>query len=786
MANQVLVPFIGDPTHLFKTADAVEARMALFARRVSTAATLPMPGRAQDHLTSRELGGIQNLQAQRSKYEKAHTTLYLTQLKTREAAELTSIRLVAATRVAAMTRANVGGGAAASVSTGASAAAAGGVGAGLAAGLLPALGVGAVAAVGLALKESVQVYDELQKKQLTGKAILTDYEKALKNVTDAGKDASQVISVYASRLGRTSESLTESEKRQAIFNESLSLTAQNAGGASLKMTELERSSTAFDKTLKGLLATIGGYTTPAVTNILQFFNELAGGGPALSPAGQADQEAQAWAERQKEVKRRFDQMRNDVARAGANPTGNLFNMSVTRFADKSILLGADRDKADEELQKAIDRGKEWATSYVKGVRTVMENSSVPELRNLGKEVFEMRNVLPFEEWKNLSQDIQKAINEAVEAGKKKVKELANSWRNEFTSLAQQAAGDNPITKIFLESDKALRDLRANLRGMSPELQKVAEDMLMVAKANQLFSARADAAFAAADFRSKAADLRNYKDPLPTEEQFFKALEAFGQKFVKPVYDTVRVGTSNSVMLRQRNPFLVEDRTMMPNGTYGTVRRDIRANMFAAYHQNATRSAFDQHEDLNSPLGSRRFINGGTIRQERGWDDLSDSEKVKFYDMFKQADPASMKAQERLDTSLMVASGLKATNPEQQAELDRKILAIGGSIDPKDLRADQREGLALANERMAVREEQRWKMAQDSRDEHTRLLKKIAGEEGEMKNEAERGGIKAVETRITINDRTNSDTTVETRPSQEDTQRAFANVHYGGSNQGRGY
>lgn len=475
--------------------------------------------------------------------------------------------------------------------------------------------------------------------------------------------------------------------------------------------------------------------------------------------------------------------------------------AAERSADRETFTSSEQIRiAQKRLQDEIDIERRYGGGSDEAKQRIAAN----EARIRGYDVdIENRNRTGFQagetkdywaEEAKKAEEAQKKWNESVEAGKKKAKELGDQWRNTFEALTLNAAGDNSITKIFLESDKAVRELRKNVSGLSPELQKVAMQMQEVATANKLFSARVDNAFAASDFRQKAQDLRDYKDPIPTEDQFMKALETFGQKFVKPVYDTVRVGTANSVMLRQRNPFLAEDRTTFGagtgalQGTFGTVRRDTRDNIFAAYHQNGFRSAADQHEDLNSPLGQRRFIGGGTIRQERGWGDLSDQEKGKFYDMFKQADPASMKAQDRLDTSLRIASDFKAANPEQQAELDRKILAIGSQIDPKELRSDQREGLALANERMAVREETRWKEAQDARIETNRLLKKIAGEEKSLNDAAEKGGLQQVE--VIVKDRTGSDTDVQTtRATQADVEARYragvaANLGYGGSNQGR--
>jgi len=420
-----------------------------------------------------------------------------------------------------------------------------------------------------------------------------------------------------------------------------------------------------------------------------------------------------------------------------------------------------------------DIGSPQQISALQDRRSSIQSEITDDPAKLAKELAKIDDEIAasLERRSDLMLKIDDAIKESVEKGKEKVKELGKVWRSTFEDLSIKFAGDNPIAKVFAESDKALRELKTNIAGLPADLQKVAVKMQQAINARQLFSARAETTFDALDFRQKAQDLRDFKEPVPTAEMFEKALAQFGAKFAKPIYDEVKLGNTSSFSMREKNPFLVDDKVTQNFGKGATalIARDIRENMFALYHAIGTPKA----SDLTFPDGvtSRTFATGGTIRQDRTFDDLSETEKRAFYDRFKQTDPSAFKAQERFDLNLRAGSQLGPQDAEQQAIIDRRIASLGGSIGPENLRPDQREGLALVNERLAVDQERKWKEAQDARIKMRDYLGILAGHSESLQKKAESGGLSAVKAEITVKNESDSDLDVRT-PNQESTNNYF--------------
>jgi hypothetical protein len=531
MANIVSTEFVGLPANLFRAADLVEARLTRLQARFTATSAFSPTATASQSLLQQERSAATSLLATRQANERAFTSAYIAQIKVREAAEAASLR-----RILALRNTSIGSTTAAAASGAASDAAVRGAGVGaagaggLALGLGGALGAGVGIATALAIKESIPAYEIIQKKQrefrTTTAAVSKDLADffALRGIETAkipdaldrinagiadtelfGKNAIVILDIYAARLGRTADSLTQTERAQALLTEALRQSDLGLGDAASRMTTLEKNTDRVKKQAKELLETLGGFTVPAISNILSFISEAAGGTPAPSTAAEQDRELRENLDRQKAILRDYQQLQKDYAEAQRNPLGNLLSFSLSRFANRDQLFGGTPEDRERAKSQALEFGKEYVESFSKGIRANIGLSTVPELRQMASQVFDMRNLMPFEEWRSLSQDVQKAITDAVDAGKKKADELGRSWRDAFAGITAQANRENPFVQIFTDSQKAIDDLREKLKGLPLEMQAAALASQRAANSAQLFGARADNALGSLDLRDLISD-----------------------------------------------------------------------------------------------------------------------------------------------------------------------------------------------------------------------------------------------------------------------------------------
>lgn len=103
---------------------------------------------------------------------------------------------------------------------------------------------------------------------------------------------------------------------------------------------------------------------------------------------------------------------------------------------------------------------------------------------------------------------QEEWQQQVEAGRKRVEELGKTWRDTLSSLTLQANQDNPFVRVFQDADRAMRELRENLKGLPAEMQRAAVQSQQAFNASQLFGARVDSALSALDLREMAARFRD--------------------------------------------------------------------------------------------------------------------------------------------------------------------------------------------------------------------------------------------------------------------------------------
>jgi hypothetical protein len=252
-----------------------------------------------------------------------------------------------------------------------------------------------------------------------------------------------------------------------------------------------------------------------------------------------------------------------------------------------------------------------------------------------------------------------------EAAKKRV-ELAKQSVEAIRSLTVQANADNPFVKIFSDADKALETLRKNLQGLKPELELVAENLQKTIVANQLYAARLDAKLEAFNLRQKAEEFRN---PPLTDEQ------------------------AKERLARSERNFLADN----PNFTF------LKREEFNA-----------RQADTRDPLS----YNGQSFQ------DFLKKEIDKTIPEFIR-DPATYAQRTRLDAQIGIINASKASNPQQQAANDQRLISLASGIDPNKLDLNERNQVASALERRAEAAETREIDALKIQNESAGYLKAIA-------------------------------------------------------------
>lgn len=281
--------------------------------------------------------------------------------------------------------------------------------------------------------------------------------------------------------------------------------------------------------------------------------------------------------------------------------------------------------------------------------------------------------------------------ENFEKGKQKVEEIAATWKSAFQDLASQSAADNPIARVFLESQTALDKLKENLKGLPKEMQAAALASQQAFNANQLFGARADSALSALDLRDLAARFR-------------------------------------------------DDTEQRRNFSQGNLNTDI--NRF-----------------------NQRLAAGANVNVEANLEFFN--RRQSLIDRMTGDTP-----EQKLDRQLEELRKLNPANTAQQSILDQRVLRLGGSVDPNQLRGDQRERIAQSAERQAEREENRFQEAIQVQREQLDTQKAIAGFQKTLLEINARGGIQAVENTLTIKDETNGSVDVVRTPTAADTARVY--------------
>lgn len=314
-----------------------------------------------------------------------------------------------------------------------------------------------------------------------------------------------------------------------------------------------------------------------------------------------------------------------------------------------------------------------------------------------------------------SVNAQAQINAEIEKGKEKVKELGKTYTDTFSNIFTSTSS-NPFFNIFNESDKAIDKLRENLKGLSPELRTVAEQLQRQSDSVKLFDARLNNNLDAFDLREKANEFRNFAPEtlkIDDPSKFFKDFVEAGLK---------QIEANNGGFTR----FNVVSKS---DGSFGGFSQsDARNSLLKVF------------QTVSNADGSF----GGFFQRERTFADLTTGEKQDFLNRSSQTDlNKNISFQSRLDKQFQIIDALGTNGDAEKAALaNQKILALAGT-DPSRLSDRQREQVAVAAEREAARRDSAEREANKKRDELLAVNRRVAEATEKLLAVAEKEGFAGV-------------------------------------------
>lgn len=203
--------------------------------------------------------------------------------------------------------------------------------------------------------------------------------------------------------------------------------------------------------------------------------------------------------------------------ASALPLGDLYGSSLPdsplasdaftssdknqEIAHRTTLL--EQNKKDlTDLAETLKAGQDQFVQIKKGLGDITDNES---------DLFDQR----WKKYLKAQEDAEKKRLELVDQEEKKIEELGKTWTSAFDSLSQRTSGENPFAAFLAKSQTEADKLKESLKGLPPELQKIAFTMEAVAQGKEAFSLRLDNALSVANLRFEA---KNFLDPTQTEMQ----------------------------------------------------------------------------------------------------------------------------------------------------------------------------------------------------------------------------------------------------------------------------
>lgn len=614
------------------------------------------------------------------------------------------------------------------------------------------------------LEEFRQRFSDLAAAKGINASQLGDISRQLNALTDEATDKllnanpSAFYDKFAKSINKTADSLTDAEKRAAIFDEVLRKGAIFDGSAAKRFDAATSATDKLAQKYENLKESAGKAILPvaelaekAASSFLSIggaqknFNSNDAGAVAFNRSFLQDQ-------RVAETVKSLRASEKLIADAVAAPLASSLNSELAKINIADSFFNLDN------RQKLIDAARKTASATADSFKAsftavLSDKNSSLRLLQLGQKQFyanqadydpatrrELAESFENSIAERAKEDAEKAKAarekakaelekraEDVKKATEKIKELARAYVSAFDSLYQKSGSNNPFVSVFSEADKSLKDLRENLKGLSPELRAVAEQMQQKLNNDSLFNARLENDFARFDLRQNAEELRNFKPKgIEDANKFFEDFIADGLK---------QISQANGGSFTRYNL------TGAGNSTFGFSQSDARNDLLNVYE---------------------RLAGGGSISRRRTFQDLSEREKFDFLNR------DNLSLQTRLGSAFDLAKNRTALTEEQQSLIDRKIISLAGGVRPEQLTESQRDILATANEKEAARREQSEARAQASRDAHTALLERVAASNERLTELAGKGGLAGI---VRIIDETDGAVEIK-RPNADDVARAY--------------
>ena len=391
-----------------------------------------------------------------------------------------------------------------------------------------------------------------------------------------------------------------------------------------------------------------------------------------------------------------------------NPTGS----NAEKF--KSEILDIDKT-LDDIQQRNIKRSEDNFAQRNENFKKSQENAAKFEAQKLEKR------------------------NTDLKAATQKADELTKKYRETFDNLFVSTSKDNPYASIFSESDRAVDRLRENLKGLSPELKAIAEQLQAKQDSNKLFETRIDNSLDVFGLRDEA---NNYRFPKADSLVDKKRFEEIVQQNIS-----------------QGNFF---------NGAFGSYGSNLanQAGGFDKLTEQQKRDIFEvaTFSNLkNNPVNSQAGYSGfganptdfvGFLARQRN----------------SSVDDPNAALQERLQKQIDIVDSSRANSPSELALADKKLIALTSGLDPSKLTDRERDTAASAREREAARRETAEKDAAADRKKQVELQTRIAENQEKLLELAQKEGLKGIDKLLVeIKDSPTTKSTV-TRANPSDTAK----------------
>ena len=530
-------------------------------------------------------------------------------------------------------------------------------------------------------------------------AALESLEKGEATAAISGRNASAVLEIYASSLGRVSSSLSDSEKKQALLNEAIRQGNLAAGSAADIYGSREVALKKLSDTVREFLGGIGEKLTPGVVNFLNYLNGT--GTPTDSQIDTATLEANK--KKFEEYKRLYAENQALFSKTRSDPNSSLTSFAITKFGNfRDIQNAGSPIEQTEKIKEAVVEANKFLQTYKKSIGYVVERGDIQELKETRQDFEKLKNLFSFDDYKQISKQLNDAIRVPIEQGLTKVKELQSGYKTLFEDLTKTANADNPYVSFFIESARAATQFEKSLAGLTDSTKKYFTDLQKKQEEFGLFKLRVDGRIQASDLRAQAQQIRDSGQTEEADKLLAAAISRYQKNEASGFFQNVR----------------------RLSAFYDKASPDSKVALFDFQRQNEEASGLFRNPAYQN------IVRAGLAKQE-----------------FDQS------AEGRFQKQVDELNKTKARTPEERAFLEEKLISLGKNFDPKELNQQQKNLLAEALENQATRVEKREQEAQTTRKEMLAVFKNLDKNGVRLRDIASTKGIKGVEAEITIKDET---------------------------------